>query len=213
MKFKIVFLSLLTLILLQGNSCENQFSGNQRSLSSNQQWWNDLSSTWKELCLRETGHSGEKINQDILIEILALESFEVDYYPIGGEGLKPLIKLVHLKEISAGNTQIKKLSPLTQFQELRYLNIPSTPVHDLTPLANLKNLEELYVQQSQISDLSPLSGLSNLQILMIHETNVSSLEAIMSLNELSILSIGETNIKQSEIDEFIKLHPNCEINQ
>lgn len=213
MRYRIIILSLFSLLLLPSNSCENSFPKNKEDLSSQQYWWNGLNDTWKELCLREAGYLGERINDQILEEILALEKFELDYYPLGEEGLEPLEPLIHLKEISAGNTQITHLNNLGLFHELRYLNIPDTPIDDLTPLKELKHLEELYVQQSLITDLSPLSNMHHLQILVIHETKVQSLKPIMHLGELSFLSIVETKIPNNEIQEFIQKHPHCEINQ
>lgn len=203
----------MSLLLFQSNSCTNEFIGQEGELSIEELWWNELNDTWKELCLRETKHLGDKINIEILNEILKLDRFSLDYYPIDETHLKPLEMLVQLKQVSAGNTQITDLSSLEKLPLLTYLNIPNTPVKDLTPLSHLENLEEVYIQQSQVSDLKPLSHAKNLQVIMFHETPVISLEPIMNLPKLSIISLGETKIPQTEIEAFRLLHPNCEIHQ
>ncbi|NPD48111.1 leucine-rich repeat domain-containing protein [Lentimicrobium sp. S6] len=141
MKLKILLLSIMCLLLFQGNSCTNEFKGHEGELSTEELWWNGLNDTWKELCLRESGHLGEQINTEILNEILNLEGFSLDFYPIDKNNLKPLEMLVHLKQVSAGNTQVTDLSSLGKLPLLTYINIPNTPIHDLTPLRNLKNLE------------------------------------------------------------------------
>ena len=199
--------------MFQSNSCTNEFKGHEGELSTEELWWNGLNDTWKELCLRESDHLGDQINTEILNEILSIERFSLDFYPIDENNLKPLEMLVQLKQVSAGNTQITDLSTLEKLPLLTYLNIPNIPIHDLTPLKNLENLEEIYIQQSQVSDLKPLTKAKNLQVIMFHETSVISIEPIMNLPKLSIISLGETKVPQEEIEAFSLAHPNCKIQQ
>lgn len=213
MKLKTILLSIMCLLLFQSNSCTNEFKEHEGGLSTEELWWNGLNDTWKELCLRESDHLGNQINTEILNEILSLERFSLDFYPIDENNLKPLEMLVKLQQISAGNTQITDLFALEKLPLLSYLNIPNTAIHDLTPLQNLENLEEIYIQQSQVSDLKPLSKAKNLQVIMFHETAVVSIEPIMNLPKLSIISIDNTKIPQEEIETFRLTHPNCAIHQ
>jgi hypothetical protein len=210
MRFKTSFIFVLAMLLFQSQSCDNRF--HKDPLSEDELWWNEQNEIWQELFLRESGHLGDKINADILNEILSLKRFSGDHYPLGEQGLKPLERLTDLEEVSAGSSHIPNIKSLENLVNLRSISIPDTPVEDLTPLQNLSFLEELYIQQTLVSDLAPLKNANNLQVLAIHQTPISSIRAIMHLENLSILYLGDSSIPKEEIELFRSLHPNCEIN-
>lgn len=201
---------MLAMLLFQSQSCDNHFHKDQ--LNEDELWWNRQNETWQELFLKESGHLGDKINVNILNEILSLKRFSADHYPLGEQGLKPLEKLINLEEVSAGSSHISNINSLEKLKKLRSISIPDTPVEDLTHLQNLPFLEELYIQQTLVADLAPLKNAKNLQVLAIYQTPIASIQAIMHLENLSILYLGDLSIPKEEIEVFKSLHPNCEIN-
>lgn len=202
-----IFWLIMAVVILQSNSCNQNFDKN--TTNEDEIWWNGLNDYWKELMLRETNHLGDKINTEILEEVIQLNTFSADHYPISD--LNPVSRLTKLERLSAGSTQIYDLQPISKLTKLKSLSLPATPVEDLSPLQNLRDLEEIHIQQTRVHDLSPLRNALNLQVLVCGASQISSIEPIMDHQYLSILDISGLNIPEEEIKEFILKHPECEI--
>jgi len=207
MKFFQYIWLLFAFLILQSNSCNQSFK--KTRLSEDEIWWNELNEHWKELMLRESNHLGEKINEEILVEVLQLKQFSADHYPV--YNLEPVKRLTQLEILSAGNTQITHLKPIEKLTKLKSLSLPTTPIDDLTPLKNLQNLEEIYIQQTLVNDLSPISSATSLQVLVIFDTQITSLLPILKFKKLSILNISGLNILKEELNTIRKNNPECEI--
>ncbi|NOR87054.1 MAG: hypothetical protein GQ527_05545 [Bacteroidales bacterium] len=211
MRTKLIFLVLIAMLFLQSNSCDSFPPDISEERSSEYIWWNELNDTWQELFLRQTNHLGSKANQEIIEEVLVLEKFSADHYPLGETGLDPLKILVNLKDVSAGSTYISQIEAVQYLPNLEFLNLAATSVSDLSPLRKNKKLISLYVQQTLITDISPLEFLLNLEVLHIDQTEIRSIKPIMKHDKLSILSVGSSPIPPEEIQRFRELHPKCQI--
>ena len=53
--------------------------------------------------------------------------------------------------------------------------------------------------------------MTELEWLLIDDTRVTTLKPIMQLPKLKALSMYRLSIPEEEIDEFIRLHPDCKI--
>ncbi len=86
---------------------------------------------------------------------------------------------------------ISDLSPLENCPHLEFCELFTNRITDLSPLANAKELKHLNINWNQrLSDITPLYGL-----------------------DLERLWIGIINkVPKDQIEEFRKLHPNCEVN-
>ncbi len=57
--------------------------------------------------------------------------------------LRPLERLVRLKEINVSGTQVSNLEPIAKLEGLEALRVDDTPVKNLEPLSTLTNLRAL----------------------------------------------------------------------
>ena len=86
-------------------------------------------------------------------------------------------------------------------------------ISDISPLANCPHLEFLEIFTNRITDLSPLSGLTELRHLNINwNLHLKDITPLYGL-DLERLWIGKMNeVPQDQIDEFMRLHPDCQVN-
>ncbi len=89
--------------------------------------------------------------------------------------------------------------------------IAITGVKDISCLANCPELEYLEIYGSQVTDLSPLANCTKLK-----HFNCSRIYGLTDLTpiyglELERLRCVSTGIPQEQVDEYARLHPNCEI--
>ena len=126
------------------------------------------------------------------------------------------------------------LAGQTYTYDIRELIIENSSLPDLTPLSKCKNLEYIYFYNCSIADLSPISGctalielnlnssyggislecvknLTNLRYLGFHEcADIDTLSPIMD-KELDLLHVCESSVSWEETQEYIALHPSCEV--
>ena len=89
--------------------------------------------------------------------------------------------------------------------------IALTSLHDLTPLENCPELEYLEIFTTSVTDLSPLAKCTKLRHLNISNLKqVSDLTCLYSLN-LERMRAVVTKIPKEQIEEYARLHPDCEM--
>lgn len=122
----------------------------------------------------------------------------------------------------------------TYTYDIRELIIENGSLPDLTPLSQCKNLEYIYFYNCSIADLSPISGctaltelnlnasygglslecvrnLPNLCYLGFHECkDIDTIAPIMD-KELKLLHVCESSVSWEETQQYIALHPSCEV--
>jgi Leucine-rich repeat (LRR) protein len=86
-------------------------------------------------------------------------------------------------------------------------------ITDLSPLAQLEHLKELDLSAPLdfVNSLEPLRELPNLEKLYVPDHSINTIKPIYNLERLKILSIARTEVPGYEIEEFKKLHPNCDV--
>lgn len=127
----------------------------------------------------------------------------------------PIKYCTKLKYLDLGhNEYITDLSFVRNMPDLEVLIMTiNFQLKDLSPLADCPHLEYLELCDSAVSDLSPLSGLKELKHLNLarcwYLTDISPIYEL----ELERLYIGCVScIPQEQIDEYRRLHPNCDVN-
>ena len=106
------------------------------------------------------------------------------------ENLEFLKYVPDLELLIIGQNNVTDLTPIGQLKHLKYAELFLNPFSDISPLANCTELLDLNITATKVVDLSPLD-------------NVTSLERLWG-NMLK-------KLPQGEIDRFIALHPNCEV--
>ena len=129
------------------------------------------------------------------------------------EADETLIYCTKLKYLDLGHNQsLRDIEFLRAMPDMEALILAMNHLGDLGPLADCHKLEYLELFLSEIDDLTPLKDLSNLRHLNIgmcpYLTDLTPLYGL----ELERLFIGTgTNIPQEQIDEYKRLHPDCEV--
>lgn len=186
-------------------------ANNDKGLSDNRLWWNNLNETWQIVFLREIDKLNTKPTEEDLLEIIKLQSLSCDHFPLGESNLDPLRKLKSLKSISAGSTYINNIDALADLDSLEFVNLAATPITNIEALRRHKNLESVYLQQTFITDLSPLMDKEKLQVVVFSETDVKSIIPLMNLPMLSIVTLNSTKIPKHQIIEFKEKHKDCQL--
>ena len=109
------------------------------------------------------------------------------------------------------NFYLSDFSFLAKMTKLEVCIIALTSLHDLTPLENCPELEYLEVFTTSVTDLSPLAKCTKLKHL-----NISNLKEVTDLTclyglDLDRLRAVVTKIPKEQIEEYARLHPNCEM--
>ena len=109
------------------------------------------------------------------------------------------------------NFYLSDFSFLAHMPKLEVCIIAITSLHDLTPLASCPELEYLEIFTTSVTDLSPLAKCTKLKHL-----NISNLKKVTDLTclyglELDRLRAVVTKIPKEQIEEYARLHPNCEL--
>ena len=101
------------------------------------------------------------------------------------EDLRPLARLINLRELVLQNTRVRNLAPISGLP-LRSLFLDGCSVSDLGPLRDMP-LERLDVHYAPLSDLTPLRGkkLRTLDLTATKVTDLTPLEG-MSLENLGV---------------------------
>lgn len=109
------------------------------------------------------------------------------------------------------NFYLSDFSFLAKMPKLEVCIIALTSLHDLTPLEQCPELEYLEIFTTSVTDLSPLAKCTKLKHL-----NISNLKQVTDLTclyglELDRLRAVVTKIPKEQIEEYARLHPNCEM--
>ncbi len=111
------------------------------------------------------------------------------------------------------NIEIRDIEFLRSMPDLQVLILAINHLSDdISPIADCPHLEYLELFMCDISDLTPLKDLKELRHLNIGVCpNLTDLTPLYGL-ELERLYIGTgTGIPQTQIDEYKRLHPDCEV--
>jgi Leucine-rich repeat (LRR) protein len=196
--------------------------------AKNNQWWADISPTWKKI-LYGSENAPDKYQ---LQQILNTTTIDV------GENrdireLSPLRQFNYLKKIIIRGTFVNNLGDISHIKTLSFLDISNTPIVSIDEIASLinidtlrmentqlkkyetvgqlKNLKLLDVSGTQIKDLKPLANLIHLEDLSCNNTGVSALKPLENLPNLKKLRIFRTKISERTVRDFKTKQPNCEV--
>ena len=128
------------------------------------------------------------------------------------ENLEVLKYCPRLKALDLGHNAIKNLDFLKYVPDLELLIIGQNQVTDLTPIGQLKHLKYAELFLNPFTDISPLANCTELLDLNITATKVVDLTPLDNVTSLERLWGNMLKkLPQSQIDHFIELHPNCEV--
>ncbi|MDM8562745.1 leucine-rich repeat domain-containing protein, partial [Candidatus Marithioploca araucensis] len=125
--------------------------------------------------------------------------------------LEPLRALTNLQKLDCNSNEISDLEQLRALTNLQELVCWENQISDLEQLRALTNLQELDCNSNEISDLEQLRALTNLQELDCSSNQLSDLEPLCTLTNLQKLVCWGNQISDSEINQFKKAVPNCEV--
>ncbi len=125
----------------------------------------------------------------------------------------PIQRLKRLRILNISNTRIEDLDGISQLKALEVLFADFGCFTSLQPLADLPFLRSLDITCSQASslDISPLRYLDRLERLYLAHSPIGSIDPIMSLGNLRLLSVAGTEVPSGQIQQFMELHPECEV--
>lgn len=95
-------------------------------------------------------------------------------YELSEQEIKQIFKLTKIN--CSNNIAVIDLKPLEKLLELKEINAINTCVSDLTPLINLEVLETVYLNYTKIDNLQPLEKLDNLQKITCYATDLTASE-------------------------------------
>lgn len=108
------------------------------------------------------------------------------------------------------NTAISDFSFLGYMPELEVAIIALTSCNDISVLANCPELEYLEIYRTEVTDLSPLASCTKLKHLNISRMNIDDITCLYGL-ELERLRCVVTDVPKEQLEEYARLHPNCEM--
>lgn len=170
-------------------------------------WWSPLPAIWKNK-FNEYIRLGNNPSQEQLHQLVNIKSLNLRGNATIND-LSPIAAFTYLKEIDCSGTGISSLEPLKNMTYLEELNCSETKVNDISPLKGTVNLRLLNITYTKVSSLEPLAKLQFLEELYASNTFVSSLKPLENRQNLKKLHIDKTKVNVTEINEFIKKHPDC----
>jgi serine/threonine protein kinase len=165
-------------------------------------WWDSLSSDWKDLFLFNIGRGNNLEKREILSEIIQLSKFKINFeFSNKIDNLLPLKNLVNLRDISIQKSKFD-LAPLTSLKYLNRLKLNSNEV-SLSPLVKIQSLKVLELPSNKVT-IEPLQELINLKelSLKLNRVDLGPIAKIESLTKVSI-DRGALDSIQSLIDKGI----------
>jgi len=189
-------------------------------------WWGNLNKVWKQifkshLILNYNPTDSELIegitniiyysrNQELrtLISKLIIDK---DYQrKIGAWYEKQTI--LNKKVIKSYLSKDVEEFELEEILRLKELNcIDNLFIDDLSPVSYLRNLEILNCRNTSIKDIEIVRNIPTLRELNINFTEVENIEPIFNLPALKMLSCYESKVSNEQIEDFMRLNPDCEI--
>ena len=131
-----------------------------------------------------------------------------------GRDVEVLKYCTKVKYLDLGhNNNIDDIHFVRFMPDLEVFIIAMNSLSDISPLADCHKLEYLELFMTYVSDLSPLSGLTELRHLNVGVCYLlQDITPIYGL-DLERFYIGSAHaVPQEQIDEFKRLHPDCEVN-
>lgn len=147
--------------------------------------------------------------------------------------LIPLSNINSLIGLNCSESDVDDLEPISHIKSIKFLDIHYTSIDDIKPIMGLVNLEmlnyqhkfkedkddltnftklkSLNIRYGKLTDISFLANLKELEYLNIGFTNVSSIRPLFDLQNLKEIYMPKTKVKESEINEFKELNPNCNL--
>jgi len=196
--------------------------------TKNNQWWSNISPTWKKIFYKSENTPDKYQIQQIL------NTTTVDV----GENrdvreLSPLREFNYLRKLIIRGTFVNDLSAISQTKTLTFLDISNTPIVSIDEISSLinidtlrmentqlkkydvvgqlRNLRMLDVSGTQIKDLKPLSNLTYLEDLACSNTGVSTLKPLENLPNIKKLRVFRTKVSERTVRDFKAKKPDCEV--
>lgn len=217
--------------LIQGELLNKSISSKKVEESSNRDWWNSLSYSWKNVLKSSIKLRYEPTDEDILRGI---------HNAIDNSGNSNLRKRIgHLiidknyaRNLGAWYSGLRmersdfewylpyelsddELADIVTTDTVNCHN--SSSIIDLKPIERLSRLKNLNISNTDVSDLTPLAGLNNLVELAMSFTNVKSLQPLSKVKTMKKLICTDIQVNGSnaalyeEISAIEKDLPNCEV--
>ena len=108
------------------------------------------------------------------------------------------------------NSRISDFSFLGYMPKLEVAILSMTGCHDISMLANCPELEYLEIYENGVTDISALASCTKLKHLNISRIALADLTPIYGL-ELERLRCVMTDIPREQLDEYARLHPDCQM--
>ncbi|MDD2369415.1 MAG: hypothetical protein PHQ90_08940 [Sulfuricurvum sp.] len=117
----------------------------------------------------------------------------------------PLVKLKNLEQLEISNAEITDITAIGQIPSLKSLTIYSDGLKDISPLGNLINMEKLRVSSDEVTDICALNSLVKLKELDIDGcSKVSDISCLKDLKALEKLNISNTAVKAIDVVQEYK---------
>lgn len=108
------------------------------------------------------------------------------------------------------NFEISDFSFLAYMPKLEAAIIGLTYCDDISMLVNCPELEYLEVYGSKVTDLSPLAACTKLKHLNISRMDIDDITCLYDL-ELERLRCVDTDVPKEQLEEYARLHPDCQM--
>ena len=196
------YLSACEYLLLDGCDIDNEVMAQFR------EDYPDVKIVWR-IWLIEPNYNSKKWmrNAGVLSDATRIRTLQID-----NDNCHLLRYCTETKYVDFGhNYNISDFSFLGYMPKLEVCIIALTSANDLSPLANCPNLEYLECYGTQVTDLSPLAACTNLKHLNC--SRLLELEDISCLYDLDLdrLRCVVTHVPKEQLEEYARLHPDCEM--
>ena len=118
-----------------------------------------------------------------------------------------------VRYLDMGHNVMTNIDFINYMPKLEVCVLSITYIDDLSPFANCPDLEFLELFRTYASDLSPLANCSKLEHLYVydeHRVGLTDISPVMGLNSLKRFYCTMADGTESQTEEFIRLHPDCE---
>lgn len=163
-------------------------------------WWNGLSSTWKQLLGKglpagDTIHLCNITSFHDSTALISGQTVKIDSTPV----FKAILSIINRKSIDlSGITSISDITPLSKMSSLVKVNLARTSVDDLTEIRNLNNLEELDISGTLVATLTPLKYVTKIRVLKMNHTLVEDLTLVGGFSGMEVLEFSRTPVASLE---------------
>lgn len=123
---------------------------------------------------------------------------------------EPLKYCTEVRVMDMGHNCITNIDFINYMPKLEVAVLSITWIRDLSPLGNCPELEFLEIYSSEISDVSALANCTKLKHLNLgNDKAVKDITPLYGL-ELERFYFNNNELPKEQMDEFIRLHPDCE---